>query len=270
MGSMDRSPIALVTGASRGIGRAIARLLAERGWRVCLTARDAATLTEAREALGEATTAAVAADLRDPAAPARILAECERQLGPVTALINNAGTAPSAKIEHTTDALIDEALDLHVRAPLRLVRAAIGGMRAAGGGCIVQIASSAGLRGYPFTAAYTAAKHGMVGLARALAVELRGEPIRVYAVCPGFVDTELTRRAAAAIAERGRQSESEALARLGAMNAGGRLLRADEVAGVVADLCDPATAPPSGAIYDLETLPPVAVEGQPLPMRGPR
>jgi NAD(P)-dependent dehydrogenase (short-subunit alcohol dehydrogenase family) len=267
---VDGPSIALVTGATRGIGRAIAGRLAARGWRVALTGRDAALLARAREELGAAGTAAVAGDLRDPAFPEQLVAEVARRLGPVTVLINNAGTAPSAKIEDTTDALLEEALDLHVRAPLRLVRAAVAGMRAAGAGCIVQIASTAGLRGYPFTAAYTAAKHGMIGLTRALAVELRGEPIRVYAVCPGFVDTDLTRRAAAAIARFGRQSESEALGRLGAMNAGGRLLLPDEVAQVVVDLCDPAQAPPSGAIYDLERLPPTLVDDPSAHPRGLR
>lgn len=257
---MTSRPTALITGASRGIGRAIAKALVERGFRVGLTARDGATLARTRAELGnDAGTVSVAADLRDPLAPGRILARVAEVLGPVTVLINNAGSAPSAKLTDTTDEMIDEALDLHVKAPLRLLRAAIVDMRAAGAGCAVQVASSAGLRGFAFTAAYSAAKHGMVGLTRALAAELRDEPIRVYAVCPGFVDTDITRRAAAAIARRGRHTETEALARLGAMNAGGRLLTAAEVAGVVADLCEPARAPASGAIYNLEGLPPTLV-----------
>jgi NAD(P)-dependent dehydrogenase (short-subunit alcohol dehydrogenase family) len=255
------TPTALVTGASRGIGRAIVERLARLGIPVGLTARDRAALGTVQDGLPpDAPTAAVAADLRDPSEPARIVAEVTERLGPITLLINNAGTAPSAKIEHTTDELLEEALDLHVKAPLRLVRETIEGMRTSGGGCAIQVASSAGLRGFPFTSAYTAAKHGMIGLTRALAAELRDEPIRIYAVCPGFVDTDITRRAAAAIAARGKHTEDEALARLGAMNAGGRLLTADEVAEVVVDLCrsDPATA--SGAIYNLESLPPTLVE----------
>jgi len=258
---MTAPSTALVTGASRGIGRAIAAALVARGFRVGLTARDERTLAATRAELGnDADTVGIVADLRDPGAPQRILAGVAEALGPVTVLINNAGNAPSAKLADTTDEMLDEALDLHVKAPLRLLRAAIGGMRAAGAGCAVQVASTAGLRGFAFTSAYTAAKHGMVGLTRALAAELRGEPVRIYAVCPGFVDTDITRRAAAAIARRGRHTEAEALAELGAMNAGGRLLTAAEVAGVVADLCEPERAPASGAIYNLESLPPTLVE----------
>src|SRR5690606_2010408 len=118
------------------------------------------------------------------------------RLGPPSVVVNNAGTAPTARLEDTGDDTLDEVLDLHVRAPFRILRAALPGLRRLGG-TAVQVASTAGLRGFAFTTAYTAAKHAMVGLCRALAVELVREPeVRVYAVCPGFVDTDVTRRAA--------------------------------------------------------------------------
>jgi NAD(P)-dependent dehydrogenase (short-subunit alcohol dehydrogenase family) len=130
-------------------------------------------------------------------------------------------------------------------------------MRAHGGGVAVQLASTAGLRGFAFTAAYTAAKHAMVGLTRALAVELAREPrLRVFAVCPGFVDTDITRRAADAIAARGRTSAADALAAMAAMNRIGRLHSAEEVGAAVARV---VRERPEGCVLDLDQEPPAFV-----------
>jgi 3-hydroxybutyrate dehydrogenase len=165
----------------------------------------------------------------------------------------NAGTAPSDRFADTEDSVLDHALDLHVRAPFRLLRAALPKMRGVEGACMVQMASTAGLVGFPFTSAYTAAKHGMVGLTRALAAEFGAGGPRVYAVCPGFVDTEITRRAAADIAGRGKQSPEEAMAALGAMNRIGRMHTADEVAAAVLHL---VRERPEGCVYNLDQDPP--------------
>jgi short-subunit dehydrogenase len=252
--------IAVVTGASRGIGRAIAEALARDGWDLALVARDRAALDRAAAGIGAATgrrTLAIATDLAVQGAAAEVLAACAAGLGPPTALVNNAGTAPSARLEDTTDATLDQALALHVRAPFALLRGALPGFRAAGGGVAVQLASSAGLRGFPFTAAYTAAKHALVGLCRALAEELAREPrLAVYAVCPGFVDTEITRAAAAAVAARGRRTADEALAAMAAMNRIGRLLTAGEVASAVARV---VRERPRGCVLDLDRDPPAFV-----------
>ena len=129
-------------------------------------------------------------------------------------------------------------------------------MAEAGGGVCVQMASTAGLRGFPRVAAYTAAKHAMVGMTRALALELGDRGIRVHAVCPGFVDTEITRRAAAEIAARGKQSEADVLALYGSWNACGRLIQPEEVADVVAALAEPDADVKNGAIYTLDAMPP--------------
>ena len=247
------SAVALVTGASRGIGRAIAESLAASGRSLGLVARGQAALENVADELRTRHGIAVeviAMDLRAPDSPAAIVRACTRALGPPTILVHNAGTAPTARFQDTSELMLEETLDLHVRAPFRLVQAAWDGLRAAEEGTVVLIGSTAGLRGYPFTSAYTAAKHGTVGLARALAAEWASSPkLRSYVVCPGFVDTDITRGAARAIAARGRQTEAEALAALAAMNQIGRLHKVEEVATAVIRLVSDRAA---GTILDLD------------------
>jgi NAD(P)-dependent dehydrogenase (short-subunit alcohol dehydrogenase family) len=249
---------AIVTGASRGIGLAIARALRRAGHPVALVARDADRLAAATATVvgGGVPAIAIPADLRDVAAATRILARARAELGPPEVLVNNAGTAPTARFADTTDDLLDEVLDLHVRAPFRLIRAMLPELLEAGRGAIVQVASTAGLRGFAFTAAYTAAKHAMVGMTRALAEELRRTKLRAHAVCPGFVDTAITRAAAAAIAARGRQSADDAFRAMAALNSIGRMHTPDEVADAVVMLVRDR---PDGTVYDLDSDPPVFV-----------
>ena len=239
---------ALVTGASRGIGYAVARALAAQGFRLALCARRVAPLEKAAEALAAegAETATFAIDLREPSAPERLLS----QLGQVPEiLVNNAGVAPTGRLTDTTDEVLAEVLALHVATPLRLLRAVLPTWRDRDRGCAVQIASTAGLRGFPFTSAYCAAKHGMVGLTRALAEEVKGHDIAVYAVCPGFVDTDITRDSAAAVASRGSSTAEEAFERMAAMNLIGRMHQPNEVAEAVAWLCK---GRPDGTVYNLD------------------
>ena len=184
-----------------------------------------------------------------PAAPDRVVAAATAAFGAPTVVVNNAGTAPADKVENTTDAMLAATYALHVAAPLAFARATVGAMKQQRRGCLLQLASTAGLRGYPFTAAYTAAKHGMVGLSRALHAELDAAGIAVYALCPGFVDSDITRAAAAAIAARGRTSAAEAFARMAAQNRIGRMHQPDEVAAAVAMLLRDR---PSGCVYDLD------------------
>ncbi len=253
------APVTIVTGSSRGIGRAIATALAAAGHRLVLTARDGAALAAvAADLRGKgASVTTFAADLRDENAAAAIAAAAERAFGPPTAVVSNAGTAPSDKLENTTPSMLRETLDLHVAAPLALARACVPAMKKRSAGCLVHVASTAGLRGFPFTAAYTAAKHGMVGLARALHAELAPAGIRVFALCPGFVDTDITRGAAAAVAARGKTTAEQAFARMAAQNRIGRMHTPDEVAAAVTMLLRDR---PAGCVYDLDASPPAFVD----------
>ena len=250
---MAAEPFALITGGNRGIGRAIALGLKGAGYALGLVARDQKLLdATAREIGGDVSTLAL--DLNEPDAAERVF-DCFAR--PVAVLVNNAGVAPSNRFEATTDDVLRRVLRLHVEVPFALTRKVMPSMKAAGAGAIVQIASTAGLRGFPFTAAYTAAKHGLVGMTRALIAELRDQPVRVYAVCPGFVDTDLSRAAAAAVAARGKQTVADALLKMGQMNVLGRLHTADEIAAFVGQLC---TDRPASGVFDLDHDPQLRVD----------
>lgn len=250
----NSGPCTIVTGSSRGIGRAIATNLAKEGHRLVLTARDQNRLNELQEELRAtgAECAIVAVDLRAPEAAAQVLAAAEQSFGPADIIVSNAGTAPSDKVENTTTEMMQEAFDLHVAAPLAFARLAAKDMKTRKSGCLLHLASSAGLRGYPFTSAYTAAKHGMVGLTRALHLELAPKGLDIYAVCPGFVDTDITRAAAAAVAKKGKTTAADALQLMGKQNNIGRMHTSDEVADAV---CMLLRERPDGCIYDLDREP---------------
>lgn len=252
--------VTLVTGSSRGIGLAIAESLAAAGHRVALVARDAERLRELVDRFRAQGWPALAipADLRDPEAPAAALTKATAALGPVDAIINNAGTAPADKIEATSDAMLHDTWSLHVAVPLRFARAAAAAMKQRRSGVLLQLASTAGLRGYPFTSAYTAAKHGMVGLSRALHAELSPAGIHCYALCPGFVDSDITRGAAAAIAARGRSTAEEAFQRMATQNRIGRMHTPAEVAAAVLHLLQTR---PAGCVYELDRSEPGFVDG---------
>ncbi|MHC5064172.1 MAG: SDR family NAD(P)-dependent oxidoreductase [Planctomycetota bacterium] len=248
--------IALVTGASRGIGRAVAEKLAAAGYRLAITSRDQVRLARAAQEIG-GDVFAHAADLRRIEELSGLIQAVRKSCGNPNILINNAGIAPTAKFEKTDEEMLEASMDLHLRAPFALIRAFLPGMRSDGKGCILQIASTAGLRGFSYTSAYCAAKHAMLGMSRSLAEELKSTPIRSYAVCPGFVDTDITRGAARAIAERAGKAETKALEELGAMNRIGRLHSPEEVADAVVQLCRER---PEGCVYNLDAEPACFVE----------
>jgi NAD(P)-dependent dehydrogenase (short-subunit alcohol dehydrogenase family) len=232
---------AVVTGASRGIGLAVARALLAQGARVTLMARDAAALEAAAAGLGGAT-AWRTMDVTDPAAVAQAFA----QAGAVDILVNNAGQAASAPFGRTDDALWQRMLDVNLTGAYHCIQAALPGMVDAGWGRIVNVASTAGLTGYRYVAAYCAAKHGLVGLTRALALEVAGRGVTVNAVCPGYTETDIVAVAVANIVRTTGRSEEQARAGLAAANPQGRLVRPGEVAHAVAWLCMPGAAAMNG------------------------
>jgi len=248
---------ALVTGGGRGIGAAIARRLLDDGASVTLLGRDAATLhaTEAalREAFPQARLASVSADVTDAHSVARAFAAAARDFGPVTVLVNNAGQAHSASFLKTDVKLWQRMLDVNLTGTFLCTQAALPAMLEAGWGRVVNVASTAGLAGYGYVSAYCAAKHGVIGLTRALALEMATRGVTVNAVCPGYTETDIVRDAVENIVSKTGRTAEQARAELAAGNPQGRLVQPEEVADAVGWLCQPSTG---------------AVTGQAIPVAG--
>ncbi len=231
---------ALVTGAGRGIGAAIAAALSGGGATVTLHGRDAAALDAVAGALPTDTQLAIA-DVTDPDAVYAAFRGAEAALGPVDILINNAGIAASAPFRKLDAEHWNRILAVNLTGVYHCTRALLPGMAERGWGRVVNVASVAGLRGYAYTAAYCAAKHGVIGLTRSLAIEHARTGVTVNAVCPGYTETDMVTQALDTIRSKTGRSEDEALAELTKMNPQGRLTRPDEVAGAVLWLCDPGS-----------------------------
>jgi NAD(P)-dependent dehydrogenase (short-subunit alcohol dehydrogenase family) len=229
---VNQGRVALVTGAGRGIGRAVAHRLSRDGIRVALVARHQAELDEtAAGCAGPAL--AVPADVTDPDQIEAAYVTIERRWGPVEVLVAGAGAGHSARIERTTDADWQRMLELNLTAPFRCIRRAVPAMRAAGWGRVVVIASSAARVGEPYLAAYTASKHGVLGLVRSAAAELARTGVTVNAVCPAYVDTPMTDVTVRNIASITGRTPEEARSALERKQPIGRLIRPDEVAEAV-------------------------------------
>jgi len=232
---------AVVTGASRGIGLAVARMLVAHGARVTLMARDEGALAAAALSMDGAVGWQVV-DVADADSVAAAFAHA----GAVDILVNNAGQAASAPFGRTDAALWQRMLDVNLTGAYHCIQAALPGMVDTGWGRIVNVASTAGLTGYRYVAAYCAAKHGLVGLTRALALEVAAKGVTVNAVCPGFTETDIVRDAVATIARTTGRTEDEARAALASVNPQGRLVHPDEVAHAVAWLCMPGASALNG------------------------
>ena len=228
---MTQPRTCLVTGASRGIGAATAARLAADGHRVALLGRDAGAL----EALAETLPSPfliVPADVTDADQTEEAFARVEREWGPVEVLVSNAGSGAAAPLVETTDELWARMIDLNLTAPFRLLRRAVPGMVSGGWGRIVVVASVVAKRGEPQVAAYSAAKHGALGLVRAAAAELARTGVTVNAVCPGYVDTDMTARAVENIRARTGRGAEQALEAIKGMSPQHRLVTPEEVAAV--------------------------------------
>ncbi len=233
---------ALITGGGTGIGAATARVLAAEGARVTLIGRRREPLEIAATGTGFFATA----DVTDRAQVDRAFAEAREMQGPITILVNNAGAAESAPFLKLSQESWRRMMGVNLDGVFHCCQAALPDLLAAGHGRIVTIASTAGLVGYRYTAAYTAAKHGAVGLMRALAAELASTGVTANAVCPGFTDTDLVAQAITRISDKTGRSAAEARAELARLNPQGRLVTPDEVASAVLWLCLPESRSMTG------------------------
>jgi NAD(P)-dependent dehydrogenase (short-subunit alcohol dehydrogenase family) len=236
---------ALVTGGGQGIGAAIARLLVARGANVTVLGRKLETV-QALAAEQPERRHAVSADVSDAEQVQAAFASARQRFGPITILINNAGQASSAPFLKTDAALWNQMLAVNLTGTMLCTQAAVPDMLAAQWGRVVNIASTAGLAGYAYVAAYCAAKHGVVGLTRALALEFAKKGLTVNAVCPGYTETDIVRTSIANVVAKTGRTEEQARAEFTAGNPQGRLVQADEVADTVAWLCGPAASAITG------------------------
>ena len=262
---------AFITGGGRGIGLACARALLAQGCDVTIAGRDGAALERAAALLRAETAgtgkpgydpegrtpvarfsgfqpkvATCVLDVTDEAAVHAAITAAAQQLGPIAILLNNAGQAQPAPFAKTTSAHWQRMLDVNLTGAFHCTQAALPQMLEQGWGRIVNIASTAGLKGYQYVSAYVAAKHGLVGLTRALALELATKNITVNAVCPGYTETDIGQDAVANIMQKTGRSEEQARAELAAANPQQRLVQVAEVANAVAWLCQPEASAITG------------------------
>lgn len=231
--------IALVTGGGQGIGAACARALGLAGCAVAITARNVEKLEQTAEALRQegVKVLPVGCDVRDPAQVLAMVQQVQVGLGPVDILIANAGVAASAPFLKTDDALWQQVMETNLNGTFYSMRAVLGGMVERGWGRIVNIASDAGKVGFQYTSAYCASKHAVVGLTRAVALEVARKGVTVNAICPGFVETSMTEQSIGNITQKSQLSADKARAYLEGLSPQGRIFQPEEVAALALFLC---------------------------------
>ncbi|MEX0664262.1 MAG: SDR family NAD(P)-dependent oxidoreductase [Acidimicrobiia bacterium] len=229
---MEPSRTSVVTGAGRGIGAAIARHLSAHGHRVALTARTQSELDATASTL-VGPTMVVAADLTNGDDVDRLFSLVENEWGPVEILAANAGVARSAPLARTDDELWDLHINVNLTAAFRCVRRTVPRMVSNDWGRVIVTGSTTSRAGAPYVSAYAASKHGLLGLVRAVAAEVAGSGVTINAVCPGFVDTDLTDTSVANIAAATGATEETARDRLAHMQGHGQFITSDEVARAV-------------------------------------
>jgi NAD(P)-dependent dehydrogenase (short-subunit alcohol dehydrogenase family) len=226
---------AVVTGGGRGIGRAIAASLVKAGATVTIVGRSRDSLEHA-VTQGDAHAAAMA-DVTDAQAVQRAVQEAVDRYGPVDLLVANAGSAVSAPFMKSGPDVFRQMLEVNLLGVTTMAQAVLGSMTERGFGRIVAVASTAGLKGYPYVSAYCAAKHAVIGFVRALALEAATSGVTVNAVCPGFTDTDLVAESLDRIMQKTNRTRDEALAELVKHNPQRRLIDPAEIADAVLWLC---------------------------------
>ena len=241
---------ALVTGGGRGIGRAVTQALLAAGARVTVLGRSAladdALLALAGDARGAERLHAVVADVADAAAVAQAVGLARAHFGPIDTLVNNAGQALSAPFLRTDAQLWQAMLAVNLTGAMVCTQQVLPDMLAAAWGRVVNVASTAAQRGYAYVSAYCAAKHGVLGLTRALALELAHKGVTVNAVCPGYTETELLAASVDNIVAKTGRSAEQARVELAAGNPQRRLVQPHEVADAVLWLCGAGAASVTG------------------------
>lgn len=234
----------VVTGGGSGAGADMARLFADAGAQVTIMGR-----TEA--ALNAQGLPWQVCDVTDAAAVVAAFEAARAAHGPVSVVIANAGAADSKPFARMSAQDFEAMLSVNVTGVFNVWQAALADMKAAGWGRMIAVASTAGLKGYPYVAGYVAAKHGVVGLTRALSLELAKTGITVNALCPGFIDTPMLDRSVANIVAKTGKSAEEAVTGLTAGNPQKRLIQTDEVAGAALWLCSDAARSVNGHTLSL-------------------